>query len=914
MTINRPPHRRFVVPEVVQTSSMDCGPAVLQCLMAGFGIGVHYGRLREACQTDVDGTSINVLEEVTNQLGLEAEQVMLPVDHLLLREVEALPAIVVVQLPNGYTHFVLVWRRHGPFVQVMDPGVGRRWLRGDRFLDEVYVHTQRVPAGAWHDWARSDDFRRPLARRLQVLGLGGSGTALLETASAAADWTGLARLDAVTRLVESLVRGGGLKRGPEARRAFLPLLERARQEKPGQGPCIPRVYWSVLPAPAGPDGEEQVYLRGAVLIRIRGRQPQSEKVEDSALLPAAISPELAAARAEPTSRPLRALARFLRGEGLLQFVLLAVGVAMVAAGSVLEGLLLRGIIDVGRDLGLREQRLGASGFFLFFSGMLLLLEYRVAASLLRLGRQVEAGLRVALLEKIPRLHDRYIHSRPTSDMAERSHSLYHVRVLPRLAGHLARAALGLVFTAAAIAWVDPPAAPIALAAAGCALALPLVFHPLLRELDLRVRTHAGALSRFYLDALLGLAAVRVHSAERSVCREHEGLLVEWARASQRLLRWVVVIEGVQIVTGFSLAGWLLLGHAGRLNEAGGALLLAYWVLNIPLLGEEITRLARQYPMHRNLVLRLLEPLGAPEERSAKDGPKSGENGEAQRDSLWPVPRRAPGVAVTFEGVTVRAAGQTILHDIQAHVEAGSHVAIVGASGAGKSSLAGLLLGWHRPAEGHILIDGERLDAARLDRLRRETAWVDPAIQLWNRSLVANLLYGRTDPGQVDLGEVLHEADLYQVLQRLPEGLQTALGERGGLLSGGEGQRVRLGRGLHHQSARLVLLDEPFRGLDREQRRVLLQRARRFWRGATLLCITHDVSDTRNFPRVLVLDSGRIVEEGCPAALAAEATSRYRAFLDAEAVVRSGLWSNDVWRRLCLKGGRLVDGLAEERVC
>src|SRR5262249_39184193 len=157
------------VPEVVQTSAMDCGPAVLQCLLEGFGIPVHYGRLREACQTDVDGTSINVLEEVTNLLGLSAEQVMLPADHLILAEGEALPAILVVQLPNGFTHFVLVWRRHGPFVQVMDPSVGRRWLRCDRLLEETYVHTQRLPARAWHDWALSDDFRRPLARRLRNL-------------------------------------------------------------------------------------------------------------------------------------------------------------------------------------------------------------------------------------------------------------------------------------------------------------------------------------------------------------------------------------------------------------------------------------------------------------------------------------------------------------------------------------------------------------------------------------------------------------------------------------------------------------------------------------------------------------------------------------------------------------------------
>src|SRR5437879_4429304 len=88
-------HPRLIVPEVVQTSAMDCGPAVLKAALEGFGIPVSYGRLREACQTDVDGTSINTLEEVARHLGLDAEQVMLPVDHLLFPQAGALPALLV---------------------------------------------------------------------------------------------------------------------------------------------------------------------------------------------------------------------------------------------------------------------------------------------------------------------------------------------------------------------------------------------------------------------------------------------------------------------------------------------------------------------------------------------------------------------------------------------------------------------------------------------------------------------------------------------------------------------------------------------------------------------------------------------------------------------------------------------------
>jgi ATP-binding cassette subfamily B protein len=913
MTASHAPKRRFFVPEVVQTSAMDCGPAVLKCLLDGFGIPVSYGRLREACQTDVDGTSIDVIEAVAAQLGLLVEQVMLPVNHLLLAEAEALPAILIVRLPNGLTHFVLAWRRHGPFVQVMDPAVGRRWVPCRRLLREAYVHSQRVPAKAWHCWALSGDFQRPLARRLRNLGLGRGGQALLDRASAVPSWRPLAALDAATRLAEALTRAGGLRRGREARRALWSLVDRTQAEVPGGGGSIPEAYWSVLPASSGPQGQEQVLVRGAVLVRVCGRAAGAAPPADAdpAGKPLQLSPELAAARAEADARPLRALLPLLRGEGWSCWTLLAVGLFLAAAGTVLEAVLLRGLLDVGRDLTLVEQRLGAIGFLLLFAGLLLLLEGCVAGGLVRLGRHLETRLRAAFVAKIPRLHDRYFQSRPTSDMAERGHALYQIRLLPQLAGRLARAALTLLVTAAAIAWADPLAAPVALLAAGAAIALPLVFHPVLRELDLRVRTHAGALSRFYLDALVGLAAVRAHGAGRAVRGEHEGLLAEWARASRRLLRWVVGVEGLQTLVGLGLAACLVLGHTNRLSDAAGALLLAYWALNLPVLGQEIALLARQYPTHRNLLLRLLEPLGAPEEESAENGLKRKDREEPAPASRAPLASPPSGVALTFESVTVRAAGHTILEGVQAHLAAGSQVAIVGASGAGKSTLVGLLLGWHHPAAGRILVDGDPLEATRLDRLRQETVWVDPAVRLWNRSLVGNLLYGTRTPGPRGVGEVLHEADLYPVVQRLPDGLQTALGEGGGLLSGGEGQRVRLGRALCRSPVRLVLLDEPFRGLDRARRRDLLRRARQVWQGATLLCITHDIAETRDFERVLVLEAGRVVEDASPQRLSEDLGSRYRALLDAETAVRTGLWTGAAWQRLRLDEGRLTPDQAGE---
>ena len=895
--------RRLLAPEVVQTSGMDCGPAALKCLLEGFGVPVSYGRLREACQTDVDGTSIDTLEDIAAQLGLDAEQIMLPVDTLLLPESEALPALVVVRLPNGFTHFVVLWRRHGPLVQVMDPASGRIWMTGARFLRDVYVHELRLPAASWHEWARSAGGLKPLARRLADLGIGRSARELIDAAARGDDWRDLAALDAATSLVASLVRAGGIRSGREAGNILRSFLERSKTSPPGAQSAIPEVYWSARPAPkeAAGDGEasgdEEILLRGAVLLRVRGPRDAAgdAEVDDAPKEAPALSPELAAALAEPPSRPGRELLRLLAGDGFIAFAVLGVGLALAAGSVFLEALILRGIFDLGRDLKLVTQRLEAAGYFLVFVLALLLIELRVAGALLRLGRRLETRLRLAFLEKIPRLMDRYFQSRPVSDMAERGHSTHQLRLLPRLGGQFVRATLGLVVTAAAIAWIYPGGALVAVLAALVAVALPLAFKPQFEEMDLRVRTHTGALSRFYLDALLGLGAVRAHGAELSVRREHESLLVEWTGASLRLVRTGVLLDGLQALTGFGFAAWLLFLYAGRAGEPTGALLLAYWALYLPVLGEEIAGLVRQYPTHRSLALRLLEPLGAPEERPSRSpdsSPPLDREDRTDDDRETPsiegggvaaerggVAAERGGVAIALESVTVRAAGHTILEDVELSVDPGEHVAIVGVSGAGKSSLAGLLLGWHRASAGRVVVDGETLDAPRLDGLREETVWVDPAVQIWNRSLLANLCYGARDGN--------------------------AGGEGGGLISGGEGQRVRLGRAFMRPRARLVILDEPFRGLDREKRRQLLERVRAVWRRATLLCITHDVSETRRFERVLVIDGGRIVEDGAPADLAGNPGSRYRALLDAEEAVRSDIWSNRIWRRLRLGAGRLT---------
>lgn len=880
--------RRFLAPEVVQTSAMDCGPAALKCLLDGFGLPVSYGRLREVCQTDVDGTSVDTLEELAQQLGLDAVQVMIPTDHLLLEEARALPAIVVVRLPRGDPHFVVAWRRVGRLVQVMDPARGRHWVTVRTLLSQVYRHAMPVPAAAWREWAGGDEHLLPLRRRLEELGVPRERRESL-VAAAVADpgWRSLAALDAATRAVASLVAGGALRRGREAVGALVSLVASvpSADAVAGEAQAIPDELWSVAPARSGPDGEERVLLRGAVLVRVRGRR--AETAGEPA--PAPLQPDLAAALRSEPERPLRDLLGLLTGRGLLDPGWVA-GLALLAAAAVVvEALLFRGLLDARRDLTLAPQRLAAIVAVVAFAAGRWLLQGQLFAGALRLGRLLEGDLRLSVLRKLPRLADAYFRSRLTSDMAERAHRVHALRTLPWLGAQLVTAVAELVATTVGIAWLDPRSAPLAVAAAAVAVGLPLLAQSALAERDLRLRTHAGALSRFDLDALLGLVAVRAHGAERALRREHEQLLSEWARAGDRLRLAALSFEGVQSAAGFGLVVWLVATHLGRSAESGAVLLFLYWALKLPVVGQEVAFVARQVPAHRNLLLRTLEPLGAPAE----------DEGGA-REAVAPT----GAVAFRMEGVSVRAAGHSILEDLDLDIAAGEHVAVVGRSGAGKTSLVGLLLGWHRPAAGTLTVDGEPLQGAAVAALRRRCAWVDPAVWLWNRSLLENLLYGVGDGGGRGLHGRLADADLWGVVERLPEGLGTPLGEGGGFLSGGEGQRVRLARALLRPDAGLVILDEPFRGLDRDQRARLLARARDRWRGATLLCVTHDVGETRAFPRVVVVDRGRIVEDGAPQDLLDRPGSRYRELLAAEGEVRDRLWGSPVWRRVVLAGGRV----------
>ncbi|EPX61714.1 hypothetical protein D187_010333 [Cystobacter fuscus DSM 2262] len=888
------PRRSFFVPEVVQYSSTDCGPACIKSLLAGHGIQASYERLRDACQTDVDGTSIDTLEDVARGLGLNAMQRIVPIDHLLIPEAELLPSIVVLGSPDRSTHFTIAWSRQHRWIQIMNPASGRHWVTASSILSDVYRHTMDIPVALWFEWAK-DSFSPAFAQRLRSVGIRDPEAWLSRCASDTSGQT-FGALDAALRLVDTLCRAGGIRRGAEAEKLFARYFEEASSNPERAFDLIPEHCWTIRPAQSeSEDGEPAVSITGAVIVQIAGLRTDVAKESGA-------SRELKAVLKEAPLRPLKMAMDTFSSDGTGRLGLLAVGVAVAAIAALVEAVVARSFLDLTRALGGTRERLMMLGGFLGLMSTLLLLEYVLVGSSMRIGRRLEIHLRALFLDKIPKLQDRYFRSRPTSDMAERVHSIHRVRQLPMIGRGVLDALIAMLATTAAIYWLDARSGWIALLGVLMLIVTPPFFQRAFSERDLRLKNRSSILVRHYLDALLGLVPLKAHSGERALAKEYEHHLTEWARAYKDLLRSSVSLTGMQGLLGLAISLVLVAVYLQQSRELGPALLLVYWALSLPGYGHGLAIQFSRYPEQKNLVTRILEPLDALEDTA------NGCNGvPAEPTQEMPL---HPGTAIEFREVTVKASGHTLLERIQLSIRPGEQIAVVGPSGAGKSTLASAILGFLPPAEGSLLIDGNILTQERLRALRSSTAWIDPNAQLWNRTMLENLTYGSTLDGRRALDEVLARADLYPVLERLPHGLRTLIGDGGGLLSGGEGQRVRIGRAFSKTQVKLAILDEPFRGLDRKKRAALLREARELWRDATFLFISHDIQDTTSFPRVLVVEGGRIVEDGLPERLL-NSQSRYSRLFHAERELRSEFWEAEQWRRIRLTDGRFEEGKTDE---
>jgi ATP-binding cassette subfamily B protein len=206
--------------------------------------------------------------------------------------------------------------------------------------------------------------------------------------------------------------------------------------------------------------------------------------------------------------------------------------------------------------------------------------------------------------------------------------------------------------------------------------------------------------------------------------------------------------------------------------------------------------------------------------------------------------------------------QHVLTEFSLDVPGGEKVGLVGRSGAGKSTIIALLQRLYDPDGGQVLIDGQDIATVTQESLRGSIAVVQQDISLFHRSLLENLRYGRPDASDQEVYRAVEAAKCTEFIDQLPDGFETLVGERGMKLSGGQRQRLAIARAFL-MDAPIVLLDEATSALDTESEQSIQEALARLFKGRTVIAIAHRLSTLDAFDRIVVVDHGRIVEDGPP---------------------------------------------------
>ncbi|QSX80112.1 lipid A export permease/ATP-binding protein MsbA [Lysobacter solisilvae] len=371
-----------------------------------------------------------------------------------------------------------------------------------------------------------------------------------------------------------------------------------------------------------------------------------------------------------------------------------------------------------------------------------------------------------------------------------------------------------------------------------------------RRISHRIQESSGKLMQAADQALSNQQEVKVYGAQgvelaryESQADTHLGLSMK-VESTRSISSAVVQLMGsVALALLLFLAGREAM--ADRLSAGGFVALMMSMMAIIPAL-KQLTNVQGMLQRGVASADRLFEVLDAPDEADI-----------GTRELT-----RAQGV-IEFRDVTARYPGQTepAIAGISFTARPGTVTAIVGRSGSGKSSLIKLIPRFYDPESGEIRLDGHPLQEYRLTDLRRQLALVGQQVMLFDGSVAANVAYGEMqDASPEALERAVRAANAMEFVERLPEGLDTSLGTKGGRLSGGQRQRVAIARAML-KDAPVLILDEATAALDTESERLVQDALNHLMPNRTTLVIAHRLSTIEHADQVLVLDHGRIVERG-----------------------------------------------------
>lgn len=205
-------------------------------------------------------------------------------------------------------------------------------------------------------------------------------------------------------------------------------------------------------------------------------------------------------------------------------------------------------------------------------------------------------------------------------------------------------------------------------------------------------------------------------------------------------------------------------------------------------------------------------------------------------------------------------GQKVFDDLNLHIPAGQRVGLVGRSGSGKTTLTKLLLRLDDVQEGAVLIDGQDISHATQQSLRRQVAYVPQEALLFHRSIKENIAYGKPDATMEEIRAAAARANALEFIERLPDGFDTQVGERGVKLSGGQRQRIAIARAIL-VDAPILVLDEATSALDSESEALVQEALENLMQGRTSIVVAHRLSTVASLDRIVVLSQGKIVEDG-----------------------------------------------------
>ncbi|MGJ7497597.1 ABC transporter transmembrane domain-containing protein [Variovorax sp. RT4R15] len=571
--------------------------------------------------------------------------------------------------------------------------------------------------------------------------------------------------------------------------------------------------------------------------------------------------------AKGSPQSLSGLSPFLRPYRL-QIALAALFLVLAAITTLLFPLALRSLIDgglVSSDKG--AQTMALREHFLALFGVAVALGLFSAARFYTvswLGERVTANLRNAVYAHVLRQSPAFFETTQTGEVLSRltaDTTLVQTVVGSSLSMGLRNAVMG-VGALAMLVWTNPYVMTQVLLILVLVVLPSMWFGRRVRKLSRASQDRVADSSAIAAEVLNAIPVVQSYTAEaRESARFDASTQQAFQTAVRRTKARSVLVAFIIIATSAALLWGLYQGTQAVLRGDITAGHLGQTVVYVIILASAAAVLGEVYGdllRAAGATERLMELLHAQSAIVSPSNPTAA--------SVPPA-----GSAIRLEAITFHYPSRPLtpaLRDFSLQVAPGETVALVGSSGAGKSTVFQLLLRYYDPQSGRILLDGTPLASLSLEQLRDRIGLVPQDAVIFSTSALENIRYGRPEATDAEVHEAAHAAFADDFLKALPEGYGTFLGERGVRLSGGQRQRIAIARAML-KNPPLLLLDEATSALDAESERMVQAALESAMEGRTTLVIAHRLATVQKADRIIVLDHGGIVEQGTHATLVAQ---------------------------------------------